>query len=255
MLAAAGELLGRTGLRGPWIYVTDGGHYENLGLVEALRRGATEIIVFDASGDAPHSWSAFGQAVETARADLGVQIDLDPTPMTPPSDGRTPTLVVEGSCTYPDGAEARLVLCKLAMPKDVPASWDVAAWARSHKTFPHDSTAQQLYGDREFEAYRRLGELGGDRAKRWRCRRWFGAKRSHAPGGARTPRKDRPHDEGGLADIDGTIDTAIEDAVAVTIAEPGRRATRRARHLGAGRAATATGGDECLALLAEPLDA
>jgi hypothetical protein len=50
------------------------------------------------------------------------------------------------------------------MPKDVPASWDVAAWARSHKTFPHDSTAQQLYGDREFEAYRRLGELGGERA-------------------------------------------------------------------------------------------
>jgi hypothetical protein len=164
MLSLLRELLGRTGLRGRWIYVTDGGHYENLGLVEALRRGATEIIVFDASGDAPHSWSAFGQAVETARADLGVQIDLDPTPMTPPSDGRTPTLVVEGSCTYPDGVRARLVLCKLAMPKDVPGSWDVAAWARSHKTFPHDSTAQQLYGDREFEAYRRLGELGGERA-------------------------------------------------------------------------------------------
>jgi hypothetical protein len=164
MLSLLRELLGRTGLRGRWIYVTDGGHYENLGLVEALRRGATEIIVFDASGDAPHSWSAFGQAVETARADLGVQIDLDPTPMTPPSDGRTPTLVVEGSCTYPDGVQARLVLCKLAMPKDVPASWDVAAWASSHKTFPHDSTAQQLYGDREFEAYRRLGELGGERA-------------------------------------------------------------------------------------------
>jgi hypothetical protein len=164
MLSLLRELLGRTGLRGRWIYVTDGGHYENLGLVEALRRGATEIIVFDASGDAPHSWSAFGQAVETARADLGVQIDLDPTPMTPPSDGRTPTLVVEGSCTFPDGVRARLVLCKLAMPKDVPGSWDVAAWARSHKTFPHDSTAQQLYGDREFEAYRRLGELGGERA-------------------------------------------------------------------------------------------
>jgi hypothetical protein len=164
MLSLLRELLGRTGLRGRWIYVTDGGHYENLGLVEALRRGATEIIVFDASGDAPHSWSAFGQAVETARADLGVQIDLDPTPMTPPTDGRTPTLVVEGSCTYPDGVRARLVLCKLAMPKDVPASWDVAAWASSHKTFPHDSTAQQLYGDREFEAYRRLGELGGERA-------------------------------------------------------------------------------------------
>ena len=108
MLSLLRELLGRTGLRGRWIYVTDGGHYENLGLVEALRRGATEIIVFDASGDAPHSWGAFGQAVETARADLGVQVDLDPTPMTPPSDGRTPTLVVEGSCTYPDGVRGQV---------------------------------------------------------------------------------------------------------------------------------------------------
>src|SRR4051812_7858924 len=97
------ELFGRTGLNSRWIYVTDGGHYENLGLVEALRRGATEIIVFDASGDAPHSWTAFGQAVETARTDLGVQIDLDPTPMTPAPDGdRAPTLVVKGTCTYPN---------------------------------------------------------------------------------------------------------------------------------------------------------
>jgi hypothetical protein len=158
----ARELLGRTGLHGRWIYVTDGGHYENLGLVEALRRGATEIIAFDASGDAPHSWTAFGQAVETARADLGVQIHLDPTEMTPSSHGnRVPTLVVNGTCTYPNGESARLVLCKLAMPVEVPASWDVAAWATGHANFPHDTTAQQLYGDREFEAYRRLGELGG----------------------------------------------------------------------------------------------
>jgi hypothetical protein len=162
MLSLMRELFGRTGLRGRWIYVTDGGHYENLGLVEALRRGATQIIVFDASGDAPHSWTAFGEAVETARADLGVQIDLNPAKMLPPKDSdRAPTVVVKGTCTYPDGVIADLVLCKLAMPVDVPASWDVAAWAHGHANFPHDSTAQQLYGDREFEAYRRLGELGG----------------------------------------------------------------------------------------------
>jgi hypothetical protein len=161
------EMLGRTGLSSRWIYVTDGGHYENLGLVEALRRGATEIIAFDASGDAPNSWSAFGQAVETARADLGVQIELDPTPMAPRrGSDRAPSLVAKGICRYPDGAHATLVLCKLAVPAELPASWDVAAWAHGHPTFPHDSTAQQLYGDREFEAYRRLGELGGAQALR-----------------------------------------------------------------------------------------
>jgi hypothetical protein len=39
------------------------------------------------------------------------------------------------------------------------ASWDVLAWALRHPSFPNDSTSQQLYGDREFEAYRALGEL------------------------------------------------------------------------------------------------
>jgi hypothetical protein len=156
------EMLGHTGLRGRWVYVTDGGHYENLGLVEALRRGATEIIAFDASGDAPHTWTAFGEAVETARTDLGVRIDLDPTTMTPAKDSnRAPTLAVKGSCYYPDGSRARLVLCKLALPEQTPESWDVVAWSSGHPAFPHDTTAQQLYGDREFEAYRRLGELGG----------------------------------------------------------------------------------------------
>jgi hypothetical protein len=154
------EILGSVSLTGRWIYVTDGGHYENLGLVEALRRGATEIVVFDASGDPPDSWVTFGEAVQTARADLGVEIDLDPSKMRPTTgSNRASTLVVPGSCKYPDGVTARLWFCKLALPETAAASWDVYAWKAGHRDFPNDSTAQQLYGDRQFEAYRRLGEL------------------------------------------------------------------------------------------------
>jgi hypothetical protein len=154
------EILGSVSLRGRWIYVTDGGHYENLGLVEALRRGVTEIVAFDASGDPPDSWITFGEAVQTARADLGVEIDLDPSRMRPAGGSdRSPTLVVPGTCTYPNGAQAALWYCKLALPEQATASWDVYAWKSGHSRFPHDPTSQQLYGDREFEAYRRLGEL------------------------------------------------------------------------------------------------
>jgi hypothetical protein len=156
-------MFGRTGLDGRWVYVTDGGHYENLGLVEALRRGATEIVVLDASGDKPDSWSTFGQAVSTARADLGVEISLDPTRMRPAEDAEgAPTLVVQGTCRYANGVEATLVLCKLARPAKAP--WDVLSWAQQHPVFPHDSTTQQLYGDREFEAYRQLGETAASSA-------------------------------------------------------------------------------------------
>jgi len=98
------QIIGSVSLSDRWIYVTDGGHYENLGLVEALRRDATEIVAFDASGDPPESWVTFGEAVQTVRADLGVEIDLDPSTMRPAKGGDgAPTLVAQGTCTYPNG--------------------------------------------------------------------------------------------------------------------------------------------------------
>jgi hypothetical protein len=61
--------------------VTDGGHYDNLGLVEALHRGADSIVVFDASGDRPDTWYTLGGAMALARTDAAVQISLNPTTM------------------------------------------------------------------------------------------------------------------------------------------------------------------------------
>lgn len=158
------EMVWGTGLGGRWIYVTDGGHYENLGLVEALRRGATEIVVFDASGDRANTWTTFGEAIETARADLGIEIDLNPSAefQATTADGFARTLAARGGFTRPDGTTGVIYLCKLAVPDE--ATWDVYAWAATHPSFPHDSTAQQLYGDREFEAYRKLGEIAADMA-------------------------------------------------------------------------------------------
>ena len=75
------EAAGHTSYRATWVYVTDGGHYDNLGLVEALRRGARNIVVLDASGDRPNTWFTLGGAMALARADAGVDITLDPTVM------------------------------------------------------------------------------------------------------------------------------------------------------------------------------
>jgi hypothetical protein len=76
------EAIGHTSYRATWVNVTDGGHYDNLALVEALRRGAKNIVVLDASGDRPDSWFTLGGAMALARADAGVDITLDPTVMT-----------------------------------------------------------------------------------------------------------------------------------------------------------------------------
>lgn len=158
------EALGGLSLDGGWVNVTDGGHYENLGLVEALRRGATEVIVLDASGDTPFSLGALAEAVETARADLGVEITLDqPERLAQDgSTGRAHHLAARCTATYLNGVKATIYLCKAAMVDGVPQ--DLVTWKLDHPDFPNTSTGDQLYGDREFEAYRRLGQAAAEEA-------------------------------------------------------------------------------------------
>ena len=59
------------------LQITDGGHYENLGLVEALRRRCKVIYCFDGSGDPGQYLSTLADAVRLAEFELGVEITLD----------------------------------------------------------------------------------------------------------------------------------------------------------------------------------
>ena len=58
------------------LQITDGGHYENLGLVELLRRRCTEIYCIDASGDSPPTAGTLADAIALAQVELGVKITL-----------------------------------------------------------------------------------------------------------------------------------------------------------------------------------
>lgn len=158
------EAAGHLSYRDTWMYVTDGGHYENLGLVEALRRGAEHIIVLDASGDKAHTWSTLGGAMTLARADAGVEITLDPSSMTSGGHGLAEGQVVRpwahGTFRRPQEMkglprEGEIWVCKLGWWSGAP--WDVRAYAKSHSTYPCDPTLEQLYDASEFEAYHQLG--------------------------------------------------------------------------------------------------
>ena len=156
------EAAGSLHLDGRWIYITDGGHYENLGMVEALRREPDHLIVVDASGDGPGQFSTLGQAIALARSELGVQVDIKPAASlkADPQTGLCARPYAAGTFSYPGESEEaagrhHLVYLKLAVPVDAPL--DVLAYKERHGTFPTDSTLQQLYDDQEFEAYRELG--------------------------------------------------------------------------------------------------
>jgi hypothetical protein len=164
------EAAGQLSYRATWMYVTDGGHYDNLGLVEALRRGAENIVVLDASGDKADTWFTLGGAIELARTDAGVEINLDPTVMLKGGRDLAPGQVMRPwaygtfcrpeSDSGPEGGAplprtGRIWVCKLGWWTGAP--WDVVAYARHHLTYPCDSTVEQLYDASEFSAYQELG--------------------------------------------------------------------------------------------------
>ena len=162
------EAAGHTSYRSTWMCVTDGGHYDNLGLVEALQRapelGITHILVLDASGDKANSWFTLGGSIALARSDAGTEIVLNPTQMiTPPASGAAqllPGQVVQpwasGTFTGQDPDQGKMILvCKLGWWTGAP--WDVRAYAEGHPDYPTASTMEQLYDSAEFDAYRELG--------------------------------------------------------------------------------------------------
>jgi len=154
-------LLGLNRVDAKYLYITDGGHYENLGLVELLRRGCTNVYCFDASGG--QTFAELGDAIALARSELGVEVDIDPTPLMVEGDPPAAKVaVVEGTISYPTGETGRIVYARNVVAPGTP--WDVLAHQRKDPHFPHDSTADQLYTDQKFEAYRALGERAGKKA-------------------------------------------------------------------------------------------
>jgi hypothetical protein len=155
------ELLGRNRLDARYLYVSDGGHYENLGLVELLRRGCTTIYCFDASGGP--TFSALGDAVALARSELGVEICIDPDRLV--AEGTPPVAADEAvrvPFRYRGGEEGVLVYARNVVGPNAP--WDVRAHQLEDERFPNDPTMDQLYTDQKFESYRVLGERAGIRA-------------------------------------------------------------------------------------------
>jgi hypothetical protein len=166
------EAAGDLSYRATWMYVTDGGHYDNLGLVEALRRGASHIVVLDASGDKADTWFTLGGAIALARTDVGVEVDLDPTTMMIRSGEQAAgSQLAPGQVVRPwaygrfrrawqdnqpgQPAEGEIWFCKLGWWDGAP--WDIRAYARQHPAYPCDSTLDQLYDATEFAAYQELG--------------------------------------------------------------------------------------------------
>ncbi len=157
------EMMGWNSVNDPYLYVTDGGHYENLGLVELLRRGCTEIFCFDASGG--RSMSNLGDAIALARSELDIEIDdLDLAPLAENDERLAPGSCALATIHYPGGEPGVLVYVRTVVTPGAP--YDIQAFRLRDPTFPHTSTVDQLYTDQRFESYRALGSHASGEARK-----------------------------------------------------------------------------------------
>ena len=153
------ELFGKTHHASPFVYLSDGGHFENLGLYELVRRRCACIVVIDAGEDRDSRFDDLGNAIRKCYADFGVVIDVDA------SDLRTGYSAI-GRVIYPPRAgvdeqasEGWLIYIKPRLTGSEPA--DLLNYQCTHPGFPHESTADQWFDESQFESYRKLGHHTG----------------------------------------------------------------------------------------------
>jgi len=159
LLTLARELLGLTDDLGKAVYLSDGGHFDNLGLYEMVRRRCRYIVVVDAGADGKAWFEDLGNAIRKARIDFDVEIEFDP-PVGIGSRDKPVSPFRSFACAtihYPESkTTGRLIYLKPSDPPDMPM--DVRSYFNAHPRFPHDSTAEQFFTESEFESYRQLGE-------------------------------------------------------------------------------------------------
>jgi hypothetical protein len=152
------EALGLTTDDKPYVYLSDGGHFENLGLYEMVRRRCHLILVSDAGCDPACTFEDLGNAVRKISVDLKVTVSFRVLTICPRKDPP-----IEGPCCaigtirYPESEVPGLLLyIKPAFGGTEPAS--VRSYAAINPAFPHEPTTDQWFGESQFEAYRALGE-------------------------------------------------------------------------------------------------
>jgi patatin-like phospholipase len=175
-----------------FVFLTDGGHIENLGVYELLRRRCAVIVAVDAEADPDFVFGSLVQLQRFARIDLGIRIVMDWAPIGEGSLAVSENMKIKVRSARP-GPHVALGLIDYPPPlgevgKEKPSAREqgvliyikssisgdesdyVTAYKSKNQDFPQQSTMEQLFSEEQFEVYRALGEhiarrfVGGDDA-------------------------------------------------------------------------------------------
>ncbi len=153
------ELLGAAGVDAEYVNLADGGFFDNLGIYELVHRRCRFILACDAEADPHYQFNALGNAIRRCRSDFGIDIEIQLDPLRLQENGFSKWHCAIGKIKYdhadagaPDGT---LIYLKSSLTGDEPE--DLLNYVTRHPGFPHESTADQWFGESQFESYRMLG--------------------------------------------------------------------------------------------------
>ena len=149
------ELFGRITAESNYVNISDGGHLENMGAYELLRRRCRYIIVGDGEADPDHTFHGLATLIRYAQIDLGIQIEMDLDDLRKREDGFCNKHCAFGTIHYNEKEKGYLLYIKSSMTGD--ENEYIREYKNNHPAFPHESTADQFFDEAQFEAYRALG--------------------------------------------------------------------------------------------------
>ncbi|HTL63054.1 MAG TPA: patatin-like phospholipase family protein [Nitrospira sp.] len=154
------ETFGLTDAENPYVYLSDGGHFENLGLYEMVLRRCHYIVVSDGSCDTARAFTDLGNAIRKIRIDLGIDIEIETELLELQAGARMSRAHFALGLVRYDRVDAGapaglLIYLKPSLTGNEPA--DVTEYANCHEEFPHEPTADQFFDESQFESYRALG--------------------------------------------------------------------------------------------------
>jgi hypothetical protein len=151
------EAFGLTDDTNQWIYLSDGGHFENLALYEMIRRRCRYVVVLDGGCDPSFSYEDLGNALRKIRIDLKIPIDFDEASLS--ALRQRTARFAWGRSRYSqadEGGQDGYVLYVKPMIRGNECP-DVASYHFAHQEFPHETTANQFFNEPQTESYRALG--------------------------------------------------------------------------------------------------
>ncbi|WP_423146381.1 patatin-like phospholipase family protein [Rubrolithibacter danxiaensis] len=164
------DLIGKSNTDDLYVCLSDGGHFDNMGLYELVRRRCRYIILSDAEQDAKFTCEGLANALRRCRIDFGVEIRIDVSDITKrdPETGFSSKYFTWGTILYPedpvDSPSGILVYIKSSLTGRKEESVDLREYAIANPSFPHQTTGDQFFDESQFESYRKLGFTAGEAA-------------------------------------------------------------------------------------------